>query len=391
MRQSEFRRYSTLTWLSEGVVRLLQRMKHVLWRHLPVLVLSLLVPFPTVQAAETLAFTDPQPQRYEFSQRASVIDRRVRAYPEIGFLLEKDWKPADVQHASVDTRVAPQGKLVIWLMSHSEPLFERVNSYGLHIIRVHYANGWFSKFGQEPTPADDKFLGKIRLEAVTGGDFSDVVDIQKPDGAAERALQYVKWLATEHPAGRWNYFLTEDGKSLRWERVILAGSSHGASTATRWAKHQRVDRVVMFCGPRDQYETWQALPSATAANRFFGFSHVLDGGWTGDHYCRSWQLLGLQAFGPIVNVDETPAPYGNTRRLVTDVDVKKDAQRAHGSVVPGGSAAKGADGTFVHEEVWRYLFTHPAERTGKAGPAAADCAMELRPAAKKKEPKPEVQ
>ena len=59
----------------------------------------------------------------------------------------------------------------------------------------------------------------------------------------------------------------------------------------------------MFCGPRDQTETWQALPSATPSNRFFGFSHVLDGGWTGDHYCRSWELLGLHQYGPIVNVD----------------------------------------------------------------------------------------
>ncbi|MGC4121937.1 MAG: hypothetical protein QM765_46615 [Myxococcales bacterium] len=56
----------------------------------------------------------------------------------------------------------------------------------------------------------------------------------------------------------------------------------------------------MFCGPRNQYETWQGLPSATPKNRFFAFSHVLDGGWTGGHYCRSWELLGLQEFGPVV-------------------------------------------------------------------------------------------
>ncbi|MBA4150876.1 MAG: hypothetical protein H0X66_22425 [Verrucomicrobia bacterium] len=355
---------------------------------MPVLFLSFLVPLFPIAAAEPLTFADAEPQRYQFSERASVIDARARAYPEIGFLLEKDGKPADVQHASVDTRVAPQGKLVIWLMAHSGPLFERVNSYGFHIIRVHYANGWFSKFGQEPPPADDKFLGKIRLEAATGEDFSDAVEIQKPDGAAERAFQFVKWLAAKHPAGRWDTFLTEDGQSLRWERVILAGSSHGASTAARWAKHQKVDRVVMFCGPRDQYETWQALPSATPVNRFFGFSHVLDGGWTGDHYCRSWQLLGLQDFGPVVNVDKIPAPHGNSRRLITDVDVKNDAQSAHNCVVPGGTAVKGADGKFVHEGVWRYLFTHPVELTGKAVPPEADCSMELRRAAKKKETKP---
>lgn len=338
-----------------------------------------LLPISVLWAADPpLKFKDPQPRRYELTARASQIDRRTRPHPEIAFLFEKDGKPQDVEHAAVDTRVEPQGKLVIWLMGHSPALFERVNSYGLHIIRVHYANGWFSKFGKEPPPADDQFLGKIRLEAATGEDFSDVVTIPKPDGMAERALQFVKWLAKENPQGGWKYFLTSNGQGLRWDRVIMAGSSHGSTTAARFAKHQQVDRVVMFCGPRDQYETWQALPSATPANRYFGFSHVLDGGWTGDHYCRSWELLGLNEFGPIVNVDETPPPYLNTRRLITAADVKHDANRAHSSVVPGGAAVKDASGKFIHEPVWRYLFTHPVEEVGEPTPPDPDCRKDLR-------------
>jgi hypothetical protein len=332
-----------------------------------------------IRSAETpLTFSDPRPQRYQLSARASEIDSRARSHPEIDFVFEKDGKPADMENASVDTRVKPQGKLVIWLMGNSAPLFERVNSYGLHVIRVHYANGWFAQFGKEPPPADDKFLGKIRLEAATGEDFSEVVNIPKADGMMERALQFVKWLAKENPPGRWEYFLTDDRSGLRWDRVIISGSSHGSTTAARFAKHQRVDRVVMFCGPRDQYETWQALPSATPTNRFFAFSHVLDDGWKGDHYCRSWELLGLQQFGPIVNVDKAAPPYGNTRRLITDADVKNDSRRAHSSVVPGGSAVKDANGKFIHEEVWRYLFTHPVEQVGKPMPHDPTCRMDLR-------------
>lgn len=345
---------------------------------LPLLLLGNAGPLPA--AGEPLTFHDPAPQRYELTARASEIDPRARPHPEIDFVFEKGGKPADVENASVDTRVKPEGKLVIWLMGYSAPLFERVNSYGLHAIRVHYANGWFGKFGKEPAPADDKFLGKIRLEAATGENFSDVVDIPKPDGMMERALQFVKWLAKENPQGRWEYFLADDGQGLRWDRVIISGSSHGSTTATRFALQQRVDRVVMFCGPRDQYETWQALPSATPKNRFFGFSHVLDGGWTGDHYCRSWELLGLHQFGPIVNVDHASPPYGNTRRLITDADVKGDAKRAHSSVTPGGAAAKDASGKFIHEAVWRYLFTHPVEETGAAVPPDPNCVKDHRAA-----------
>lgn len=337
------------------------------------------------RAADTVpAYNDPQPQRYDFTVRASEIDPRVKSHPEIDFVLEKGGKPQDTEGAAVDSRVKPAGKLVIWLMGASPTLFDRVTSYGMHAIHVHYARGWFGKFGDAAPPGDTNFLGKIRLEAATGEDVSPVVDIPKPDGMMERSYQLVKWLSAKHPQGNWNQFLTDDGKGLRWDKVIITGSSHGSTTAARFAKQVRVDRVVMFCGPRDQYETWQALPSATPANHYFGFSHVLDGGWTGGHYCRSWELLGLHQFGPIINVDQSKPPYGNTRRLITDADVKGDAKRAHSSVVPGKAAPKDAAGNFLHEDVWRYLFTHPVEEVGSPVPADPNCLKELpRPEPKK--------
>ncbi len=346
-------------------------------------VMLVLISGMAAAAEAPLVFNDPKPQRYELTARASVLDARARPHPEIEFVFEKGGKPADIENASVDTRVKPQGRLVIWLMGHSAPLFERVNSYGLHAIRVHYANGWFGKFGNASPGDDGLLLGKIRLEAATGEDFSPLVSIPKPDGMMERALQFVKWLAKENPQGRWDYFLTADRAGLRWDRVIISGSSHGSTTSARFAKFQRVDRVVMFCGPRDQLEQWQALPSATPTNRFFAFSHVLDGGWTGHHYDRSWELLGLHSCGPIVDVDKMPAPFGHTRRLITAADVKGNASRAHSSVVPGGAAVKNAKGEFIHEAVWKYLFTAPVDEVGPAVPHDPNCPMDLRALEKK--------
>lgn len=339
------------------------------------LTLLTLIALPAVylNAADPLTFDDPKPQRYELSARASDLDSRVKAHPEIGFLIDDaKGKPADIQQATVDTSVKPRGKMVIWLMGYNTGLFERLNSYGIHAIRPHYANRWFSLVCKEK-PIGPECRGNVRLEAATGEDFSDDVDIPKPDGMMERSLQMVKWLAKENPEGKWDYFLTADGKGLRWEDIIVSGSSHGSTTAARFSKHVKVSRVVALCGPRDNYQTWQSLPSKTPSNRIFGFSHVLDGGWTADHYCRSWEMMGLHQYGRIVNVDKTPFPYENTRRLITDFDVKGNDKRAHSSVQPGGSAGKDAGGNYIHEDVWRYLYTHPVDEIGEGVPADDDC------------------
>lgn len=315
-----------------------------------------------------------EPQRFDLSKRASEIDARAKEHPAIKFTFaDEKGKPADLQHAVVDTRVPSQGKLVIWLMAHNQGLFERISSYGYHGIQPHYSNGWFAGVTKEQYEnSDGTVLGKIRLEAATGEDFSPLVDIPKPDGMMERSFQFVKWLAKENPDGNWRQFITENGSGLRWERVIISGISHGSTTAARFAMHQRVDRVVMFSGPRDNTETWQGGASATPSNRFFGFTHVLDGGWTADHYCRSWQLLKMHSHGPVANVDSAKPPYSNTRRLITEIDVKNDGRRAHTIVVPGG---KDAMGQWVYDEVFRYLFTHPIEQSGQAVPMDADCEM----------------
>jgi hypothetical protein len=314
-------------------------------------------------------FRDPKPQAYHLQARASELDPRAKPHPEIDFVFEKGGKPADVEHATVDTRVPPRGRLVVWLMNYNEQLFQRLNAYGLHALQPHYANQWFAKL----PPKDRMARGNVRLEAAIGEDVSDQIEIPRPDAMTERVRVMLKSLVKTHPQGRWEQFLTRDGSKVRWEKVIISGASHGATTAARFAKHTKVDRVVMLCGPRDQDQDWQSLESATAGNRSFGFSHVLDGGWSGDHYCRSWELLGMNRYGPIVDVDTTPAPFGNSRRLVSAADVGGNADKAHGAVQPGGSSPKGPDGKLLYEEVWKYLYTHPIDEVGEPVPTDPDC------------------
>ncbi|MFM7520392.1 MAG: BPSS1187 family protein [Planctomycetota bacterium] len=307
-----------------------------------------------------------EPTRRVLTARASELDPRARPHPEIDFVFEKDGKPADLEHASVDTAVPARGRLLVWLMDHNAGLFERANALGLHALQPHYANKWFATV----KPTDRLARGLVRLEAATGRDVSTQVAIPEADGMMERVRMFLAWLAREQPAAGWEQFLTADGTAVRWDKVVVAGSSHGATTAARFAMDVPVDRVVMLCGPRDQDQDWQAGPSATAKERFFGFSHVLDGGWSGDHYCRSWELLGLERFGPIVTVDDARPPFGHSRRLVSAADVGGDEKRAHSAVQPGKGSPRKADGSFLYEPVWEYLLTHPVEQVG--APTARD-------------------
>ncbi len=305
-------------------------------------------------------------QKFKITARASEIDPRTKEHPEIDYVFTRKGKPSDTEVASVDTRVKSEGKLMIWLMAHNGELFDRVNSYGIHAIQVSYPREWFGKMEKLRKEGDDDHFSGIRLEAATGEDHTKLIDIPKPDGMMERAYQFVKYLAGKNPEGDWKQFLSRDGKSLDWEKVILSGASHGSTTSARLAKEIKVARVVMFSGPRDQTEKWQGLKSATPPERFFGFTHTGDMGWGSHHYCRSWLMLGLYKFGPIVNVDDLEPPYENSRRLISTLDSIKDPGKAHGASTPGGASPKGKDGEYLYEDVWRYLFTHPTDEVGKA-------------------------
>lgn len=315
-----------------------------------------------------LALTSPlfaEGKKFSLTARASEIDPRAKEHPEIDYVFTRKGKPADAQLAMVDTRVKSSGYLVIWLMAPPKELFEHLNSYGHHAIQVTYPREWFGQMDKLRKEGDDNFFSGLRLEAATGTDQTKLIDIPHPDGLMERSYQFVKFLDQKHPEGDWKQFLSSDGKGLDWEKVILSGASHGSTTAARLAKHIKVARVVMLSGPRDQTEKWQGLKSATPSERFFGFTHTGDAGWKNHHYCRSWLMLDLHKFGPIVNVDESKPPYGNTRRLITAADVGNNADRAHSASTPGGASPKSKDGKYLYEDVWKYLYTHPIGETGQ--------------------------
>ena len=53
----------------------------------------------------------------------------------------------------------------------------------------------------------------------------------------------------------WEAFLTDDSKSVRWERVVVSGHSQGASHAAYLSVARKVRAAVLFSGPQEHPAT----------------------------------------------------------------------------------------------------------------------------------------
>jgi hypothetical protein len=144
------------------------------------------------------------------------------------------------------------------------------------------------------------------------------------------------------------------GDRPAWDHIIIAGHSHGASSAGLIGKVRRVDRVVMLSGPFDNRggapAPWTRLTPATPIDRYFVFSHVHEEQYP--QHVKAWETL---APGPLVSVDGAAPPYANAHRLVTAL-VPPAGKNPHGVTAAGAASPRAVDGRYQLEPVFRYLF-----------------------------------
>jgi len=103
---------------------------------------------------------------------------------------------------------------------------------------------------------------------------------------------------------------------------------------------------------------WIALPNstpnATPSERFYGFSHQRDQGVNfAILSTQIWPAYGMDAFGPVVNVDDTAPPYHNSHMLTSNLEAP--TQNYHGCIVVDRHLVLLPDGTPVYKPVWEYL------------------------------------
>lgn len=251
------------------------------------------------------------------------------------------------QGAYLDTGVKSKGKLVVYLHGASDAALTNctngevanvVTAMGYHLFTPCYN----SYYGVDKCKDD---IGGCRLEAFEGVDHTPVIDIAPADAIEPRIVAAMKYLKTKYPGGDWGYFL--DGDKPRWSDIIIAGISHGASSAGIIGKVRATERVVMLSGPLDTKQAWLSMTSLTPVDRVFGFTHTADPQHPG--HLEAFETMKLP--GTPTSVDGAKSPYGGSHRLQTSAATSD----GHSSTQPGGSSPK-SGGMYVFLPVWKYLF-----------------------------------
>lgn len=249
------------------------------------------------------------------------------------------------EQAQLDTRTAPIGQLVVFLHGAGAPSLcgsrdhgRVLAAMGFHVVQPCYV----SDYGVGNCGDD---IGGCRLEAFEGVDHHPFIEIGPPDSIEIRVVRMLEHLQTLHPGGDWQYFV-QDGQP-RWEKIVISGISHGASSSGVIGMHRAVERVVMLSGPLDTDQAWLLGVPTTAIDRFWGFTHTGDEQHAG--HLQAFDDMGL--IGAPAVVDGAASPWGGSQRLVTSAPTGD----GHGSTQAGGSSPMDGDG-WVFEPVWRAMY-----------------------------------
>jgi hypothetical protein len=244
------------------------------------------------------------------------------------------------EYAFLDTRSAPLGKLVIFLGGFTNPPAAWANhgrklaEFGFHVVLPAYNNRWDSCDGPNCNE-------NTRWEALSGEDVSSAIVASRTDSAEGRVIAILQHLVTQDPGGDWGYYL--DGDALRYERVIIAGISHGASSTGVYAKRRAFWRAVMHSGG---WSSPGASP-ATPVSEWYGLAHTDDDSF--DPIVKSWD--DAKMLGERTSIDGQSAPFGDAHKLITS----EANTYPHCSVAVHESSPM-SGGKYVFEPAWRYMY-----------------------------------
>lgn len=257
-----------------------------------------------------------------------------------------------LQYAQLDTRATPLGKLVVFLPgANNVPRDWRdhgrqLASYGFHVLIPHYNNRWSTNGtcdGQGNTCNND-----TRWEALVGEDKSAAVAIARADSAEGRVVTMLKHLLTAHAGGDWGFYLGANDAVL-YDKMIIAGISHGAASAGMYAIGRPFTRAVLHSsGPAGN----KSDPKMTPLSEWYAFTHTEDPAYD----AITSAIANFEVPGDPTSIDGASAPFGESHRLITSAQ----SSYPHGSTCAHSSSPKDSDDRYLFDTAWRYLYGVPA-------------------------------
>jgi hypothetical protein len=268
-----------------------------------------------------------------------------------------------------NSQVSARGRLFVMLPGTRavpatyEDIVRTGAARGYHALGLTYPNDEAIE-GLCGNSSDADCAGNARREIITEENLSTLVAVNQANSINARLIALLQYLNTNFPNEGWDQYLA-NGQPV-WSRITVAGHSQGGGHAGFMAKLVELDRAVMFSAPGDTgvapgtAAQWTSLPNITPAARQYGFTHVNDTLALLANVGRSWDAIGLGAFGPLTSVDGAAAPFGNARQLTTAAPPNPNptgpsASPTHGAPVVDAVTPRDGQGRPIYAPVWIYL------------------------------------
>jgi|YNPNPStandDraft_1061719.scaffolds.fasta_scaffold25694_3 hypothetical protein len=240
------------------------------------------------------------------------------------------------------------------LPAYYQRIVARAAELGFHAVSLAYPN-WPAVRDLLAQETDPLVAGSIRRERLYGVDEYPGINVDYANSVQNRLTALLAHQHAAHPDEGWDQFLS-DTATPAWPLIVVAGHSQGAGHAAYLTRDQQLAGALMFGGPGDfvsgQQAAWLFRPAVTPADRMFAFTHADDPSFGA--FILNQRTLGLNQYGPAVDVDTTQPPYAGSHMLYSRL-APPPGQNPHNAVVVDAALRLDDHGRPIYEPVWDYM------------------------------------
>ncbi len=272
----------------------------------------------------------------------------------------------DDHYAWLDTAASTNHQLFVYLPgtdgvpANALLVQQLAAQLGYHVVGLMYPDSVPIQAScvSQPDPSACSYATRLELQtgmAVPGS----LENINVPNSIDNRLTKLLQYLDGTYPNEDWSQFLA-DGNP-KWSRIAFGGISQGGGQSAFIAMLRVVSRVVMFSAPVEGYggspPAWE-FTHATPSDRYWGLAHDQDPAYTNGHIPAGWTAFGMDAFGPLTQVELSAPPYGFTHMLFTDLRPQRGGYKnAHASTVIDFYTPLDEDHNPALAPAWRYMLS----------------------------------